>query len=490
MTRDTKIDDLNKELQTVDTSTLTTLNTTNTSVLEIFSDRISTVTNSTSDDNWDDAVKKGISTAITSIVGNINNVITSCTYIANSKTLVDNLKKLCNDYVTEYDKYENMGPVPNMYNQEKDENGKTIQVKNPDYADYMTKKAAFEDALPKLAEEVHRVETAVKNYFKAIDLTTNTIDGSIYAEGSGDIKFDYSKYFDGRMAVKFEGWVDPPTVTEEVNAEDQTIVEHKDGEYETTFEDGSSTDVHRTEENTYKDINGDGKIDDTDKLIYQKIHEDGTFTDSEGNVYGYLHDEESDEIGLIKSSTTLTDQDTGETVYEEDQERLGAYQDQVGISYVEGEVVTRENGMTTHTRTVTWGNGTESGGESYSYTINDADPACGVFVNEDGERYEYFRRDGVLYERDPSGEESVHEPINAIFTVCDETGKVIESIPIDADSQLDIAKVRSYLDNGNLACNYVNGQGTAMVGQLFLADSTSVYNVLNGKGFEYHIEYE
>lgn len=507
MEKDTKIYDLNKELSTIDTSTLTTLSTTNTSVLEILSDRISTVTNSASDDNWDDSVKTGISSAITSITGCINDVITSCNYIADAKPKIDNLKKLCNDYVTEYDSYEKMGPAPDMYLQEKDEEGNIKKVRNPEYASYMTRKNAFEDSLPKLAEEVHRVENAIKNYFKAIDLSTNTIDGSIYVEGSSDIQFDYSKYFDGRMEVEFEGWVDPPVVTETVNpvehvdvedesiaganeTQNQTIDRRSEGQYEIKYTDGSEVDANRTQTETYEDINNDGTIDDTDKLIYEKIHDDGTFTDANGNVYGYLHDEESDTIGLVSSSTTLTDQESGETVYNEEQERLGAYTDAFGIDYIEGEEEISQNGYTTHTRTVSYGNGTDSGEKTYSYTVKDDDPACGECINGDGDRIEYFRgEDDVLYERVNGGEPEVHEPAMATFTICDDTGKLIESIEVDAESELDILKIKSYLDDGNLACNYPSGQGSAMLGQLLLGD-TAVYDAWTGKGFEYHIEYK
>lgn len=235
MERDTKIDELNNVIKTVDSSTLTTLSETNSSALEIFLSRITTVTDSTSDDNWADAVKTGITSAITKIKSSIEKVITSCTYIANAKTLIDNLKKLCNDYVTEYNDYENMGPAPKEYNEYTDEKGEKHKERNKDYDDYMNRKNAFEAALPQLAAEVHRVEIAVNNYFKAVDLTKNEIDGNVFATGSESIQFNYDEFFDGQIkdlsdiSQEIEdpaGTQTPtPTVTEEVDPPTSTPTE-------------------------------------------------------------------------------------------------------------------------------------------------------------------------------------------------------------------------------------------------------------------------
>lgn len=500
--KDEEIYKLNDEIKSLDTSSLTTLADTNSSTLEIFSNRISSVTDSSSDDNWKDDVKSGVDGAISKIGEAIDKVITSCSYIKNAKALIDNLKTICSQYVAEYDKYDSMGNPPPEYIKEKNKKGIFNYVKNEDYAKYMTRKRAFEESLPKLADEAHRLEKAVKNYFQAVDLSTNTVDSSIYVEGSGYIQYDYQQYFDGRMEIEFDDWSSPPTITETYDEESQTVLQHKEGEHSEKFANGASIETHREEDTTYSDDDGNGKLSDEDTETNKKITEEGTFTTEDGKELDYTHSEETDALGTVNSDTKTSDRETGEVVYKSEEERLTAYTDGFGIQHVNGEEITSQNGVVTHTRRKQFSAGENSGEEYYSYSQNTSDPECGEYVDSDGRKYVYYKNDGVLYEKeieyylDKDGNQvervwsdQPHEPTYATLTITktvDGNATLVgEPIRYDVGSQRDMAMIRSYVESGAIDCQYT---GDILMAHLDTDDGITIYGA--GQEYNYQLSYD
>lgn len=499
MIKDTEIYELNEKIKDLDTSTLTTLAGTNTNVLDIFKSRMSTVIDSSSDDSWKDDVKVGIDSTISKIVDSIDDVIKSCTYVENAKDLIDNLKTVCNQYVTEYDKYESMGDPPNPTIDVPNKNGYKQSKTNPDYTDYIARKKAFEEALPMLASEVHRIEKAIKNYFMAIDLSNNVIDESIYVAGSGDIQYDYQQYFDKRMEVVFDDWSSPPTVTEEYDPDSQSVEVHEEGEHKEEFDNGAKIETYREEDTTYSDDDSNGKLSDGDTETNKKITEEGTFTTEEGKELAYTHNEETDVLGTVHADNTFTDNEVGDTVCQREENRLTAYRDSFEIQHVNEEEVVEQNDTTTVTRTSRYSAGDNSGESIYSYSENNSDSECGVYVTEDGTRYEYYRNDdGVLYEKettittDKDGNtvervwsDAPHETQYATIniTVNGQESEKYPPIRVDVNSQKDYAKVRALMEDSAVDCQYT---GDILTGAFYLSGEYSI----NGAGQEISFSFD
>lgn len=293
LTKNTDIYDWKKTLDSCTPSTLSSLASEDSSTLGIFSSRLGGVLDGTSDDNWSDKITGKVSESITTIQGYVTKVTNSCSFISGAESIVTNLKTACESYVKEYDNYSAMGSQPSMYEKNADGSDKLNssghKIVSSDYLDWKRKMEAFEEGIPKLEEQAKRIHDSVANYFSAIDLTTNTIDGSIYSSDSSKITFNFADYLSGVMGISLEEWASKESefyVDEDGNLVGKDIYY----QYHCEYADGSDFLGTKTEEVKVQDINGDGVIDENDLLIYKKVHLDGEFTAPDGTVYKMTSD--------------------------------------------------------------------------------------------------------------------------------------------------------------------------------------------------------
>jgi len=398
LTKNENLYTLKDKIKDLDPSTLTTLGQTDYDAIDILSSRMTGVFDGASDDGWHDKVRTGITTGMTTLKSYFDEEKKSAEFIKGAVTPITNMKSIVLQYVDEFDKYAAIADKkPTMYEQENGqdkiyEDGR--KRVSQEYLSWSKSVDAYETAIPKLEAEAERLVKAVKNYFAAIDLTTHTIDSSVYAEGDGDIKIDYTQILAQIKDIPDDQYVKKHD-TEFTTDDEGHIVSKDEYEVHVEFEDGSKYDGEKTVEQTYNDINGDGKIDETDELIYTKVHEEGTYTDTEGNEYGYLHDEESDQIGLVHSHTVVTDKDTNEVVGEEETDRVAAYPDTTtGSEVTEVNETVNDGETTTETRTTT---NAAPDGRVFTHETNvtrqNDDPQCGFTAGDDGTGWIVSRND-------------------------------------------------------------------------------------------------
>ena len=193
--------DLNDKIVKADTSSLNSLGNDNKSNLEILSNRIGGVLDGAGDDNWADEVKSGITSSIEKIKSNISKGIAASEFISGAVNPINNLKEVCKNYVEQFNAYSNLNE-PYMYEQDNGAdklNSSGNKIVSSDYLEWAKKIESYESGIPQIEENALNVYEAVKNYFAAIDLNTNTLDSSIYAEGSASITFDFVNYFNGSI---------------------------------------------------------------------------------------------------------------------------------------------------------------------------------------------------------------------------------------------------------------------------------------------------
>ncbi len=394
LTKNEELFTLKDKIKDLDPSTLTTLAQVDADALDIFSSRMTGVFDGTSDDGWHDKVRTGITTGMSYIKSYIEEEKKSTDFIKGAVGPINNMKSIVTKYCEEFDKYAAIADkAPTKYEQENgqdkifDDGRKHV---SQDYLAWSRQVDAYESAIPTLEAEAERLVEAVKNYFKAIDLTTHTMDSSVYAAGDGDIKIKYEEILRQISEIPDDEYVKKHDT--EFTVDDQGHIVSKD-EYEVhvEFDDGSKYDGERTVEQTYDDINGDGKVDETDELIYTTVHEEGTYTDAEGNEYGYLHDEESDQIGIVHSHTVLTDKETEEVVREEETDRVAAYTDAVGSDTVETNETVNDGETTTETRTTTTTAGDQEYKEEVVIQTNNDAPETGTVKRDDDTTVTVYR---------------------------------------------------------------------------------------------------
>lgn len=488
---------LKGELESVDPSTLQTLGTRDADSLGILSSRISGVLDGSGDDNWDDNVKGSVNSAIETIVGYIEKGVAASNFITNGAGPVTNLKTACETYCTAYDRY--VEEKEKHVQQYEMENGEYVlsssgsKIVRREYVEWEKNVKSMEKHIPELEQQALDIEQAVKNYFAAIDLATNTIDSSIYVEGSADIKFDFSQYMNGIQAITVEDWVGDPTTSYDVDDQGH-IVEKVEGEYHREYEDGSTIDTQRTEENTYDDINGDGHVDEEDRLIYQRVHEEGQYTDPAGNVYGYVSNSESDEIGLVHQDVTLTDAAAEEVYHSEEDREFAGDDPMTGFDSTEYSTEERQDGQTT----CTWTSSTSIEGqtisdEAYSFTLDGGD-GTGEYVAPNGATSRYYRDDqGRLHEEftdvDKDGnpkeprDNVVDESERRVFRITRD-GEVVAEYVVNPGSNLDAARMRYDLDQARaesgLASSVMDTQEIAW-GMLYPETGATYSTGINGE---------
>ena len=394
LTKNEELYTLNDKIKDLDPSTLTTLAQTDADALDVFSSRMTGVFDGASDDAWHDKVRTAITTGISHLKEYIEEEKKSAEFIKGAVGPITNMKTIVAKYVEEFDKYAAIADnAPTKYEQEDgkdkvyDDGHKRV---SSDYISWSRQVEAYEKAIPTLEEEAERLIQAVKNYFAAIDLTTHTMDSSVYAAGDGDIKIKYEEILRQISEIPDDEYVKKHDT--EFTTDDQGHIVSKDVyEVHKEFEDGSKYDGERTVEKTYGDINGDGKVDETDELIYTKVHEEGEYTDPEGHKYGYLHDEESDQIGIVSSHTVLTDEETGEVAREEEMERTAAYTDITGSDTTEVNETVNDGETTTETRTTTVSAGDQEFKEEVVIETNNDAPETGTVKTADDRTVTVYR---------------------------------------------------------------------------------------------------
>ena len=400
LTKNEHLVEVNGKLEGCDPSSLTSLASANKSALTIFGSRIGGVLDGTSDDGWHDKVRTGITTAMQKIQGFITEEQKSCDFIEGGVGPVTNLKTIVKEYVTEFDNYAAIADSPpTRYVQENgsdkvNENGSKTQTN--EYTQWAKKVHAYEIAIPQLETEAKRLENAVRNYFAAIDLTTHTIDGSVYHEGDGDIRYKFADLFRKLAEIPDDEWVKIGDTETEYDPTTGQITTKEKFEVHKDEPDGSHIDAEKKVERTYQDINGDGKVDETDQLIYEKVHTEGTYTDPEGKQWGFVQDTESDTIGIVKDHKEVTDKETNEVVQTEDYNREAAYDDATGATTVEAtEVVeSKDTNTKTETRTIDSSYGDqpdEQYQEKVTITTPLEDDGTGTVEHEDGSKTIVYR---------------------------------------------------------------------------------------------------
>ncbi len=472
LVKNQEIYQLNTQLEGVNPNTLSELGQRDSDSLEILSNRIGGVLDGSSDDNWADNVKSGVTTAIGQIQEYINSGKAATNLIIGACGPVTNLQTICNLYVQRYDEYiETKNKEVEKYEKEGGEyklNSSGNKIVSNDYVRWQQKIEAYEKTIPKIESDAIRIRDAVKKYFAAVDLTTNTINPEIYTEGSADLSIDYTEYFNGLMAITLDEWVGE-TTTEYTHDDEGHIIEKIEGDHTTQYEDGSHIDAHRTEERTYNDINEDGVVDETDELIYTKVHEEGTFTDADNNVYGYVGDREDDQIGLVHNEVTLTDQDSGDEVYhlEENREFVGE-DPTTGFDTIEYSTEEREGGKTSQA----WRSSSSIEGETireeeYEFSFNS--DGTGEYVASNGARTRYYRDSAGVLHQEFTGVDKHGNPKKPVDYVVNEdeyvvktfrvirNGEVIEEYPVRVGNTLDEARMRYDIECARADCDVSGG---------------------------------
>lgn len=488
LTKNEDVYKMQAQLNSIDVSSLTNLADSDRGKLEVLSSRIGGSLDNVSTDNWTDDVKSGVANAASQIQEYISKGITATDFIAGAVGPVSNLQKICNEYVEKYDSY--LKEKDRDVRKYETENGtyklnsSGSRIINNDYLNWKKLLEAYEKTIPLVEADAIRIKQAVINYFSAIDLTTNTLNSSIYTEGSADISADFSSYFNGFLEVTLDEWVGETTTDYSIDDEGH-IVERIEGDHTTQYEDGSHIDTHRTEENTYNDINGDGQVDEEDELIYRKVHDEGTFTDADGNVYGYIGDREEDQIGLVRNEVTLTDQESGDEVYHLDEERVAANVTQTEIRENEYNTVETTEETTTETRTI------ESEGvvtSNVTITTSNSDPACGTLETDDGRIITVYRDGNQLREKveyvDMQGNTQLYsdyeiEEETNTFTITYPDGHT-ESMQVNPSSSIDVQRMRNALEDARsqyyVADHFETGP---FLDDLFEEGSTEIWDTNN-----------
>lgn len=490
LVKNTEIVELNKELSSVNPGTLTTLGTNNAGYLTVFSSRINSVINSSSDDAWADSVKGGITESIAAITGEINNTINAANFVSGAAAPVNNLKTACDTYVKKYGEYYSLVDARRWISKyisvgEPDENGVYKQEINPKYAENEQKIEAYEESIPLLESEALRLKQAVTDYFSACNFETMQMDAS-FDVNSTDIQFDFSDYFDGLMEVTLEEWI---TRDESIEIDENGhIIQTIQGEVVESLAGGCTFKGEKGITYTYDDINHDGVIDENDRKIAEEVVRNGYFTTPEGITYGLASSELSDENGVVKIDIKLTDAD-GNDVFSSETNRDWIFFDGFGAnnsSYTKVEKTGNEVTVTT-TNVSECAGGERSSEHSFSYNVDD--PTCGTCVGEDGAVYKYYRDDqGRLHQTssrpDKNKTNSDGTPVmteekdviideSATQTVIlknNETGEVT-SFPFNPNSQLDRARAQGLVDGARNDCGCYLGLNDVDPSYMVIADA-------------------
>ena len=470
LTKNEHLYEVEGKMKSCNPSTLTQLAQANKDALTVFGSRIGGVLDGTSDDGWHDKVRTGVTTAMEKIKGFIEDEKTSCDFIAGAVGPINNLKTILSEYVEAFDAYAAIADdPPQRYVQEngKDKiNDNGSKTQRTEYTEWQKKVYAYEQSIPTLESEAERLENAVKSYFAAIDLTTHTINSSVYHEGDGDIKIKFQEMFRKLAEIPDDEWVKVGDTDVDYDPATGTITTKEKFEVKKEFDDGSKVEAKKDVERKYDDINGDGKVDDNDALIYEKVHTEGTYTDPTGKVYGFTEDKESDVIGLVELHQEVKDQETGDTVYTRDDEREAAYEAPVGGTTVEMNSKVEDEETVTETRTVKM----EGYQQETQIQTSKEDPEVGTVKHEDGSKTVVYRDEkGQLCSRreyeDKNGNPQVDEngPVNTDrkkkVTITYSDGRPPEEMVINPDNPIDQQRVCNKMEDAR-SNYYVAGSST------------------------------
>jgi hypothetical protein len=458
LTKNEHLYEVEGKMKSCDPSTLTQLAQANRDALTVFGSRIGGVLDGTSDDGWHDKVRTGVTTAMEKIKGFIEEEKTSCDFITGAVGPINNLKTILSEYVEAFDAYAAIADSPpERYVQEdgKDKiNDNGTKTQRTEYTEWQKKVYAYEQSIPTLESEAERLEEAVKNYFAAINLTTHTIDGSVYHEGDGDIKIKFQEMFRKLSEIPDDEWTKVGDTDVEYDPATGTITTKEKFEVQKEFEDGSKVEAKKDVERKYDDINGDGKVDDDDALIYEKVHTEGTYTDPTGKVYGFTEDKESDVIGLVKLHQEVTDQENGDTVFKRDDERQAAYESNTCGTTVEMNSKVEDEETVTETRTVKM----ENYQEQTEIKTSKEDPEVGTVEHEDGSKTVVYRdENGQLCSREESKDKdgkpvvSENGPVDTSskkkVTITYSDGRPSEEMIINPDNPIDRQRVSNKMED-------------------------------------------
>ena len=491
LTKNDHLVEVNGKMKSCNPSTLTQLAQANKDALNIFGSRIGGVLDGTSDDGWHDKVRTGVTTAMEKIKGFIEDEKKSCDFISGAVGPITNLKTILSEYVEAFDAYAAIADdPPQRYVQENGQdkiNDNGTKTQRTEYTEWQKKVYAYEQSIPKLEEEAIRLENAVKNYFAAIDLTTHTINGEIYHEGDGDIKIKFQDMFRKLAEIPDDEWTKIGDTDTEYDPATGTITTKEKFEVKKEFEDGSKVEAKKDVERKYDDINGDGKLDEQDALIYEKVHTEGTYTDPEGKVYGFTEDQESDTIGVISLKREVKDQETGDTVFTQEDERAAAYESPVGGTTVEMNSTVEDQETKTETRTVKM----EGYEEKTEIKTSKDDPETGTVEHEDGSRTVVYRdSSGQLCSREESTDKhgnpttTENGPVDTSskkkVTITYSDGREPETMVINPDNPIDQQRLENKMEDARSEF-YVAGSGCGprMI-DLELTGETSVSGCWDG----------
>ena len=501
-----ELDRINTELGSVGTGSLSGLGSENQSLLGILSSRVGGVINSVGADKWDCKIKDEIQSFVSgTVTESINKAIQSSQFVSDSVGHVENLKTICNQYVTEFGKYETELKKTGIKRYEDEEKTKETR----EYKNWLYTINAYERSLPKLEDEALRVKQEVANYFASVDFTTNTSDSKIFSAGATDIKIDYEEYFNGELkAIKEEYEVKK----EEIKTNETTgdVTYEQEYKVEKEFADGTKVIGEGTEtleiknnkgkasdevknassiiSKTNKDLaSGIENLDEEETVdldaeeakqlnevisepFVHKVREEGTIESIDDKKQEYVYDKEEDQDGLVHENIIVTDTETQQSVYEEQEDRTANYQD--GFEIDTKEYMKDEKTEATRTRSITrtYTAGENTTADQLVFNENANDSTCGTVVEESGEKYTYYRDDsGVLHETYDNGngyvsEDVVDEDSSSIymFTVTDASTGETSSYPINVYSRLDRAKMLYDMTSARRDCGYNDESGSSL----------------------------
>ena len=261
------------------------------------------------------------------------------------------------------------------------------KIVSSDYLEWAKKIESYESGIPQIEENALNVYEAVKNYFAAIDLNTNTLDSSIYAEGSASITFDFVNYFNGSIQITDEKWASQKNLEFYVDSNGNLVSKDVYYQYECTYADGSEFSGTKTVEVKVEDINGDGVIDENDRTIYERVQLDGEFTAPDGSVYKMTSDRVFDG-GIVKCEATFKADDG--TVVEVNSEYVDENNDGVpdeGTSVKEATIATnisedKEQEFADAATEGTGANITVDHDGEYSSEVNESKPELDVVMTD------------------------------------------------------------------------------------------------------------
>lgn len=490
ITRNDRIVTLKDSFAEIDIDSLSMLGKENVSTLDVLSSRISGSLSGTSDDNWSDEIKTQLNQSTEKIDKIVKEAIKSTEFIEGAVGPLNNLKTVCNEYIEKFDDYDAL-INKDVEQYLKDEKGAYVldanknKIESEDYINWQQEIKAYEESIPLLEEEVLTIENSVKNYFAAVDFNTNVIDSNIYAQGSSDITFNFSDYFNGKLKTTKEEYVETHESVE-IDEETGNIVLKEEYKVNKEFEDGSTLKGDRTVDQVYEDTDENEKLDkEKDILIEENIHEEGELTTPDGDVYDYEHNEKNDQLGLVHQDTTLKDQETEETVYEQEEDRTSAYETSSEIKVNETNRTTKEKGTTTEEHVIVESNGKDTVETVTTVTTIDDDPDCGVVPDpETGETTTVYRdEDGNLRYKTEYvdgngntqllGDYDIPEEIKTLtITYPDGSTKEME---VNPNNPIDQQKIYQEMQEarGNEGCNPSEPFGQFLEGLLVDGSSTA-----------------